>query len=145
MAGWLFVIVRADTGVCPYSWVAACGPLLLEGGVGGGRDKYGHYQLLNWSSIVVSLPSLAPRPPSQMGICSPLWGRSHIDGCSNGPSRPGGGDHAGCQLPDVRADTGVCPYVWMSTTLEAFFMFFARRRGDFAEMMGVRGEDDWGL
>ena len=36
-----------------------------------------------------------PRPPSRMGIRSPLWGRSHIDGCSKGPSRPGGGDYAG--------------------------------------------------
>ena len=28
-----------------------------------------------------------------MGIRSPLWGRSHIDGCSKGPSRPRGGDY----------------------------------------------------
>ena len=38
-------------------------------------------------------PPLPPRPPSQMGICSPLWGRSHIGGSSKVPSRPRGGDH----------------------------------------------------
>ena len=27
--------VRADTGVCPYGWMSACSPLLLEGGVRG--------------------------------------------------------------------------------------------------------------
>ena len=63
-------------------------------------------------TLFVPLPPLTPRPPSRMGIRSPLWGRSHIDGCSKGPSRPGGGDYAGCPR-------------WMLFSVFAILLFFS--------------------
>ena len=79
----------------------------------GSREKYGHFLFIGLT-VFVSLPPPSLRSPHRSllalrpaplalrrnwGICSPLWGRSHTDGCSEGPSRPGGGDYAGCCLP----------------------------------------------
>ena len=80
----------------------------------------------DYSHIIApfSLPPLTPRPPSRarlcrfrsdsgerMGIRSPLWGRSHIDGCSKGPSRPGGGDCAGCFVVGLSRILFICCFL----------------------------------
>ena len=48
-------------------------------------------------------PTPEPCPPSQIGICSPLWGRSHAGGCSKDPSRPRGVES---EHPATQADEG---------------------------------------
>ena len=52
---------------CPYGWLSACCPLLLGGGVGGGREKYCHYLFLYFyrSSIVCSATTPHPSFPKE--------------------------------------------------------------------------------
>ena len=86
--------------------MSACCPLLLEGGVRGGREEqcstYCFYIGCDRFCLATTPRRCAPHPSSPE------------EGTTLGARMS---DHAGC-----------------------LFNVFARRRGDFAEMMGVRGE-----
>ncbi len=86
--------------------MSACCPLLLEGGVRGGREEqcstYCFYIGCDRFCLATTPRRCAPHPSSPE------------EGTTLGARMS---DHAGC-----------------------LFYVFARRRGDFAEMMGVRGE-----
>ena len=74
---------------CPYGWLSACCPLLLGGGVGGGREKYCHYLFLYFyrSSIVCSATTPHPSFPKEgttLGV-----------------------DNAGARLPSFGGDWGL--------------------------------------
>ena len=95
----VFCMFGPCVGGCPYGWRSACCPLLLGGGARGGREKSGH-NLFN----------------KYVEHC--LF-RYHPRRCAPHPSFPKEGTTLGvrCVFVVVRADTGVCPYRWMPTTL----------------------------
>ena len=89
---------------------------LLPKGIGAQRPEgyvnYYDLTVCGWRTLRLKyvtsyqIPTPEPCPPSQMGICSPLWGRSHAGGCSEDPSRPRGVEE---EHPAVGADPRVCP------------------------------------
>ena len=51
--------------VCPYGWMSACGPLLLGGGVRGGREKSGHNVLNKYVEHCLSATTPHPSFPKE--------------------------------------------------------------------------------
>ena len=81
---WVFVVVRADTGGCPYGWVSATTPnpsFPKEGTTLGVRHCSGRHRGLPLRLGVTYIPYV----PCVLYVFSPF----------------------------VRADTGVCPYGWV--------------------------------
>ena len=73
---------------------------LLPKGIGAQRPEgyvnYYDLTVCGWRTLRLKyvtsyqIPTPEPCPPSQIGICSPLWGRSHAGGCSKALRREWG-------------------------------------------------------